>query len=304
MGLAYGRYPFDVNAALVPGALAAASSVYDRLGRNAEAAEARRLQAAWSGVEELFRITLPMAQARANVASYAASVGVADPSAALEAEAGDSVVEYGIALDASLRPLPIMHSDHGLSLAFAEPSNAYLDHVAALLLRPFPAGLMSPVGVVVANPALAEPDSRVINPGSLADPSDDVEAPLRDLFSAAHYHGTVIWSWQQALLAKGLRRQLDRTDLLDSTRARLETAECELWRAIDTTRALSTRELWSWAPDAAGQPELRPFGAGQADADESNAIQLWSTVYLAVQKPTPTQNARCEATPEAAGVGP
>jgi hypothetical protein len=300
MGLAYGRYPFDVNAALVPGALDAAASVYARLGRSADAAEARRLRAAWSGIEELFRITLPLATAQANVASYAASVGVADASSALSPEAGDDVIEYGIALDAGLRPLPVMHSDHGFVLAFAKPTEAYLHHVAELLLRPFPAGLLSPVGMLVANPALADPTERVLAPGRLADPSDDVQTPLRDLFTAAHYHGTVIWSWQQALLAKGLRRQLTRVDLADTTRTRLETAECQLWRAIDATRALSTGELWSWAPDAAGQPELRPFGSGQSDPDESNAIQLWSTVYLAVRQPTPAENPRCGAL----GVGP
>ena len=29
-----------------------------------------------------------------------------------------------------------------------------------------------------------------------------------------------------------------------------------------------------------------PFGAGRQDVDESNAAQLWSTVYLAVRPPT------------------
>jgi hypothetical protein len=323
MGLAFGRYPFDVNAGLVPGALHAAATLYDRLGMAAEAAEARRLLTAWQGALELFRIELPLATARANVASYAAATGLVDPSSAIEPEAVDAeaasattpraaaagdparpeetpprtdpVVEYGIALDQSLRPLPVMHSDHGFVLAFAEPSEAYLRHVAALLARPFPAGLMSPVGVIVANPALADASFLVTDPRDRADPGDDVRIPLRDLFTTAHYHGTVVWSWQQALLARGLRRQLARTDLGEPTRAALESAECQLWDVIAATREQSTRELWSWVPNASAEPELRPFGAGQADADESNAIQLWSTVYLAVQKPTPALNPRCAA---------
>ena len=57
-----------------------------------------------------------------------------------------------------------------------------------------------------------------------------------------------------------------------------------LWQAIDATRAQGTGELWSWAPRD-GRAETRPFGAGAGDVDESNAIQLWSTVYLSVQKP-------------------
>jgi hypothetical protein len=42
--------------------------------------------------------------------------------------------------------------------------------------------------------------------------------------------------------------------------------------------------LWSWA-FRNGRYQVVPFGAGKADVDESNAAQLWSTVYLAVQPP-------------------
>jgi hypothetical protein len=312
MGLAFGRYPFDVNAALVPAALDAAAALYDRLARPDAAGEARRLRAAWKGVEELFRIDMPLARARANVARYAAALGLSDPSGALEPDAsagGDTTVFYGIALDREQRPLPVAHSDHGFVLAFTEPPEAYLERVAALLTRPFPAGLSSPAGILVANPAVADAGFKVTDPRAPDDPSDDISTPLVELFTPAHYHGTVIWSWQQALLAKGLRRQLARSNLSSQARAALEAAECALWRAIDATRGSSTRELWSWAPDASGRPQLRPFGAappagaGTAalpDADESNAIQLWSTVYLAVHAPTPAENPRCAP----AGVGP
>jgi len=286
MGLAFGRYPFDVNAALVPAALAAAQTLYTLLGRAAEAAEAERLARAWQGVEELFRFELPLDTARANVSSYAAAVGLADVAGTLQDDGDGRVVEYAIALDAQRSPLPVQHSDHGFVLAFGQPSQEYLRHVATRLARPFPAGLLSPVGVMVANPAFAAPDFSVVDPRRLEDASDDVRRPLRDLFTSTHYHGAVVWSWQQALLAAGLRRQLARRDLAPVTRSALAAAECELWHAIDATRALRAGELWSWAARD-GRAELRPFGAGRADADESNAIQLWSTVYLAVQKPAP-----------------
>jgi hypothetical protein len=294
MGLAFGRYPFDVNAALVPAALDAAAALYQRLARTDAANEALRLRVAWQGVEELFRIDVPLDRARANVARYATAHGLTDPSGTLEpdrdmadsgAASGRAIsVEYGIALDRQLQPLPVVHSDHGFVLAFTDPPDAYLRRVAALLTRPFPAGLVSPAGILVANPAFADPGYVVTEP---------VRTPLADLFTPAHYHGTVIWSWQQALLAQGVRRQLARSDIDVATRAALERAECALWRAIDATRGGSTRELWSWAPDAEGGPELRPFGAALPDADESNAIQLWSTVYLALRAPTPAENPRC-----------
>jgi hypothetical protein len=295
-GLAFGRYPFDVNVALVPAALDAARIIYERLGRTAEAADAKRLAAAWRNVEELFRFELPLDQARGNVASYAASIGLTDSSGSIEADTKGLVVEYGIALGAELRPLPVQHSDHGFVLELARPSDAYLQHVASRITRSFPAGLMSPVGIMVANPALAAPDFAVTDRKRTEDPADDASTPLRELFTPSRYHGTVVWSWQQALLASGVRRQLLRKDLSGAARTALQKAECELWRVIDDTRAGSTRELWSWAPSADGRPELRPFGAAPEDADEANAIQLWSTVYLAVERPTPRQNPRCKAT--------
>lgn len=284
MGLGFGRYPFDVNVALVPAALAAAQVLYARLGRSAEADEAGRIAAAWQGVEALFRFELPLDVARANVDAYASSVELQKASAALGDDGRGLVVEYGIALDASGAPLPVQHSDHGFVLAFGQPPEAYLRHVAARLVRPFPAGLLSDAGVMVANPAFAAADVSVVDPKLRDDPNDDVSTPLRELFTPAHYHGTVIWSWQQALLAAGLRRQLERSDLSSVTRRELSGAECTLWQVIDATRAQGTGELWSWAPRD-GRAAIRPFGAGAGDVDESNAIQLWSTVYLAIQKP-------------------
>jgi len=44
-------------------------------------------------------------------------------------------------------------------------------------------------------------------------------------------------------------------------------------------------ELWSWTCQD-GQFRIAPFGASGADVDESNAAQLWSTVYLAVRPPS------------------
>ncbi|MGH8171103.1 MAG: hypothetical protein ACRETJ_11260, partial [Steroidobacteraceae bacterium] len=96
--------------------------------------------------------------------------------------------------------------------------------------------------------------------------------------------GTVVWSWQQALFAAGLARQLDRHDLPQPVRADLIKAQRVLWSAIEATRSMQNAELWSWVYDG-GRYRLRLFGSSAADADESNAAQLWSTVYLAVKPP-------------------
>ena len=98
------------------------------------------------------------------------------------------------------------------------------------------------------------------------------------------YHGTVVWSWQQAMLAAGLQRQLARSDLPAATSALLRAARDRLWNAIDNTREFRSSELWSWR-FANGRYEAAPFGQSSGDADESNAAQLWSTVYLAIPSP-------------------
>ena len=109
-------------------------------------------------------------------------------------------------------------------------------------------------------------------------------AALWPLFGRDRYHGTVVWSWQQALLAAGLARQLARTDLPAATLALMRALQARLWQAIEATRDAAQGELWSWSHN--GQRfQLEPYGPLSATADESNAIQLWSTVYLAVRPP-------------------
>ena len=57
-----------------------------------------------------------------------------------------------------------------------------------------------------------------------------------------------------------------------------------LWTAIDATRAYRNSELWSWTYKD-GAYRVAPFGASAGDADEFNAAQLWSTVFLAIPPP-------------------
>jgi hypothetical protein len=130
------------------------------------------------------------------------------------------------------------------------------------MLRPFPAGLLTGAGLLVANPVFTGTNTQ-------------------RLFGRNAYHGTVTWSWQQALLAAGLAHQLARTDLPATTIHRLRSAQKKLLAVIEATRAMRSSELWSWR-FVDGHYEPVPFGQSGADADESNAAQLWSTVYLAV----------------------
>jgi hypothetical protein len=273
-GLAGGRYPYDVNAILMPAALeASARLLQSRLldtylvpADREVLARAAAFAKVWQErAPTLFDMSLDNTRARTAVAAYARQIGV-PAKEALAALDGNRVSFHAISLDASGKPLPIVNSDEGFELLFAKPTPDILDRDVRSVIRPFPLGLMTGAGMVVANPVFADSD-------------------IKARFTSHAYHGTVIWSWQQALFASGLERQLQRTDLPDSVRTHLLAARESLWRAIDAGRSVQSSELWSWSFEG-GRYRVTPFGSRDTDADESNAAQLWSTVYLAVKAPS------------------
>ncbi len=270
-GIGGGRYPYDVNAVLVPAALEAAGELHgsgllssylsagDRalFGRAAEMARVWRAKA-----PPMFEVVIPRKAAGGAIEAYATSQQIpAQP--ALAALGSEDLRFHGIALDIAGAPVPVMHSDEGFALLFAELDAEHVDRAVTVLLRPFPAGLMTEAGMLVANPAFCAPS-------------------LQARFNRNAYHGTVVWSWQQALFAAGLARQLQRRDLPPAVRTHLIAAQQVLWSAINATQSMKNSELWSWS-FAAGHYRIAPFGSAAADADESDAAQLWSTVYLAVR---------------------
>jgi hypothetical protein len=70
------------------------------------------------------------------------------------------------------RPVPVMHSDDGFALLFGAPTPAQLERSVTAMTRAFPAGLLTPVGLLVSNPAFADRETR-------------------SRFTSAAYHGTV-----------------------------------------------------------------------------------------------------------------
>ena len=273
-GLGRGRYAYDVNAVWAPAALAAierfaGSGLLDRYGtpeERAAMAKAAKQATVWQRLApQFFAMTVRNAEAGADIAAYARKVGV--PSVAALASIGTAPLSFNsLSLDDAGKPVPVVHSDDGFALLFGTPSAGDLDRSVDAMMRPFPAGLMTDIGLLVANPAFAPAD-------------------VQGRFGATAYHGTVVWSWQQAILAAGLDRQLARSDLPAATRSRLVSARARLWRAIDAAGEVRTSELWSWAY-ANRRYSVAPFGASSADVDESNAAQLWSTVFLALRPPT------------------
>ncbi len=272
-GLAGGRFPYDVNAVFVPAALEAAgrffaSGLLDPYLGSAEReifSRAVTMSEIWrANAGSLFDVSIPSDVARRDITRYAASLDVSDE-AALRSVGSSPVRFHALSLTADTEPVPVLQSDEGFELLFGRPNPAPLRQAVTALMRPFPAGLLTPVGVVVANPVYATP-------------------AIQSELTRSAYHGTVIWSWQQAVLAAGLDRQLRRSDLPPSLRAHLRKAQVQLWEVIRAARSVRNSELWSWRVEGK-QFQIAPFGANAADADESNAAQLWSTVYLSIPDP-------------------
>jgi hypothetical protein len=272
-GLAGGRYPFDVNAVLVPAAMTAIAELIKSgvLKPYLDAEQVRVLAPAQEIADEwtrkapsLFRVRIANDEARRRIATYAAKLGVG-AKAAVESIGNDDITVNAIALDAHYSPIPVVNSDGGFALLLQDPPTHEVEQLVQTMLRPFPAGLLTDAGLLVANPVFAD-----VNRQRMLDRNA--------------YHGTVTWSWQQALLAAGLDRQLARHDLPETTLEQLRSARERLWSVIEKTRGLRSSELWSWRY-AGGKFQPVPFGQGSGDADESNAAQLWSTVYLAIPPP-------------------
>ena len=148
-GLGRGRYAYDVNAALVPAALEAIEKLLNaglldpylsgnertELGVSAALAQVWRNRA-----PGLFRVSIPSAEARERIQSYAVSLGV--PAAPALAALGPASLDFhAIALDDAGKPIPIMNSDEGFALLFGHPSPTELETYVPAITRPFPAGL-------------------------------------------------------------------------------------------------------------------------------------------------------------------
>ncbi|HEY6921925.1 MAG TPA: hypothetical protein VI653_00540, partial [Steroidobacteraceae bacterium] len=162
-GLGGGRYPYDVNAVLVPAALDAAARLYTSgLLDPFTSAEDRSLLARAAALAQVWRekapgyfeITEPNEAARKAVRTYAAVLHV--PAEPALSSLGDGPVGFhALALKSDGSPVAVLNSDEGFALLLNQPPPRQLDEAIASMMRPFPAGLLTDAGMVVANPVFA-----------------------------------------------------------------------------------------------------------------------------------------------------
>ncbi|KAL1410563.1 hypothetical protein Q8F55_004576 [Vanrija albida] len=181
----------------------------------------------------------------------------------------------------------VLNSDLSFVLAYdtvASSPNQIRATVEAM--QPYPRGLLTNVGMVVANAAY-DPNTTNI-----------------DVFSNRAYHGAVAWSWQQALMAAGLSKQLASCSSWGPAREgesswfnqqfcqdsalveSLKQAETRLWDSIAGSESVLYTEVWSPVFNATTNKfDIGDLGAISPEGTEGNAFQLWSYAFLGLVDP-------------------
>jgi hypothetical protein len=295
-GIGGGRIPFDVNVALVPSALRSIESLARMFGTKIFGDHERdwtmlagKYAQVWEDTTlEFFKVVVPQAVARERLETFVNTSPFYDgPS---HAELIDADVSYhALALQGNngLDVVPVMNTDACCRIFFLNGTNQprltnYLNATALSILRPFPAGLMTPVGLVVANPAFSEHEI------------------VRQNFTNSAYHGTVVWSWQLVAMVRGLEKQLGRCSVKDDLHLKpdfchdpvvygnVKDAYNRLWDVLEESEEFITDEVWSWVYRD-GEYIQTPLGSmsappGVAGVAESDVIQLWSLAVLAIKR--------------------
>ncbi|KAK3684641.1 hypothetical protein LTR37_020073 [Vermiconidia calcicola] len=285
-GIGGGRIPYDVNTALVPAALRSIAAL-STAGFFPEHPEWDNLAAEYAQVWEdntlhFFGETVPAAEARSLVQEYASTSGHGFPSKT-DIITSD-IVYHGLALEGNNdQPLvKVMNTDDCFRLFLLNTTNqeqltSFVNQTASNVRAPFPVGLSTPVGLLVANPAYGGDPIYAMN------------------FTNNAYHGTVVWSWQLAMFAAGLQRQLERCSSsvspdFCSDRAVHENvvaAYNHLWDLIEANQRYLGSEVWSWQYRG-GTFEFIELGAlpppPGSSPTESDIRQLWSLTFLAVTR--------------------
>lgn len=192
-----------------------------------------------------FSVNVPAAEAKSLITTYVSEsnfTGLPQVDSIT-----DSVNFYAISLDGNndQAQVRVMHTDIAFRLYLLNTTNDaqltdFLNNTANSILLPFPAGLSTEIGMLVANPAYGD------NPVYAAN------------WTRTDYHGTVCWGWPLAMMAVGLQRQLGRCNAtntgitspafcgMGSVYDNVLAAYNHLWDLIDQNAAQLGMELWSW----------------------------------------------------------
>lgn len=201
---------------------------------------------------QFFHITIPQSQAKQLVSNYTQTINFSGPN---QTDTIDHDVQFhALALDGynNQSQVQVMNTDdcfrHFLLNTTTNEAQltAFVNQTANNIRRTFPAGLMTDAGMLVSNPAYGQ------NPA------------YAENWTSGAYHGTVVWSWPLAMMAKGLEQQLGRCASNNKKAAaapafcadstvydNVKTAYNTLWDSIEENNAQLSQEVWSWVYDSA-----------------------------------------------------
>ena len=191
---------------------------------------------------QFFEVQIPLDEAQSRLSNFTSTNG--NYTGTDNANSIDSdVIFHALSLNGydNLSQVQVMNTDDCFRLFLLNTTNqtqltSFVNQTANNIRRSFPAGLMTPLGVLVANPAYGD------NPVYPAN------------WTTGAYHGTVIWSWPMAMLAAGLENQLGRCNgtsqpdfCTDSAVfGNVKNAYNALWDVIESNNADLSTEVWSW----------------------------------------------------------
>lgn len=240
--------PYDVNCALVPAAL---RSIYQlsKAGIFPTHPEWTRQAKHYSRVWEnttlrFFSVKIPASEVKSRLDNYKKLSDFRGPTQA-ESISGEEINFHALALDGNngLEKVEVMNTDDCFRLFLINDTNQiqaskFIDQTANNVRRRFPAGLMTDVSLVVANPAYG------------------LEAVYASNWTTSAYHGPVVWSWQLAMMAKGFEIQLERCHekhtkiplFCRQTKVHSNVVQAYnvLWDSIEKNKQLLSSEVWSW----------------------------------------------------------
>lgn len=266
-GLGGGVYPASVNCDLALPALDALVMLYgsqtsppsDKLER------LKTLRPVWQKLAAGYWTELSPTQVKERLARFSSTLSperkaVFETLVRARADLLDKPFRFPVlSFNDDMSPVVVPHTDVAFTLFYGHPDQAQVQDILTLLERPFPYGLATPAGHLVASPVFST------NPGH-----------YRSL-GFGQYHGLVVWSWPSAMLQFGLMRQRGRFPALDS---RIDALLADIAASETRVGPLATSELWAIELEPTGIT-WRAYGV-QGDQAESNALQLWSTVYPAL----------------------
>lgn len=285
-GLGFGRYPADVNLWLVPAALQSIKAAAREFPKGLPTAHGiDSFIEKWKGAEKFFEVRLSAGEVRSRVKSYLDNGPfTADEKKyflSREIEAGATIADFingktpdvlkngisfpALSLDDKGNPVRVMHSDPVLGLFFNPSDQKQLEKYLPIFSLPYPLGLRTDAGLLVANPCYTGNKNNLWNE-----------------LNADAYHGAVIWVWPQSMLrialAGAARHQTQNSPLA----VQIGNLQREYRKAESGLGAMALSELYTWEVKG-GKLAPFPYGLRASSQTEACAVQLWSSVLPAVE---------------------